>query len=348
MAPVPTVAPVSAKYSPPARLLAEAAILEKPIRSRWTTQSTKVAALQGSTAVATVRQLIVTADDFGIGPATSQGILDLARSGRVTATVLLVSSPHAEAAVRAWKRAGRPMELGWHPCLTLDRPILPAGRVSTLVDREGRFYPLGTFLSRLLLGRMRREQIQAELRAQYDRFRELVGSLPSVVNSHHHVQIFPPIGALLAELLSTQIPAPYVRRVREPLGMLALVPGARRKRFVLNSLGRYDARRQERLGLPGNDWLAGITDPPCVHEERYLTRWLQRIPGDVVELTCHPGHRDETLIGRDCTDSDGQLERRVREFHLLEHPSFSEACCRAGLTLAAPLTSIRRRGQVAA
>ena len=46
------------------------------------------------------RSLVVVADDLGIGPATSHGILHLAALGKVTATVLLVNSPHAEAAVR--------------------------------------------------------------------------------------------------------------------------------------------------------------------------------------------------------------------------------------------------------
>ena len=45
------------------------------------------------------RYLVVTADDYGIGPATSQGILELALQERVTATVLLVNSPHAESSV---------------------------------------------------------------------------------------------------------------------------------------------------------------------------------------------------------------------------------------------------------
>ena len=74
---------------------------------------------------ASQRFLVVTADDFGIGPATTHGILELALQGRVTATVLLVNSPHAEAAVRAWRQAGCVPELGWHPCLTLDRPVRP-------------------------------------------------------------------------------------------------------------------------------------------------------------------------------------------------------------------------------
>ena len=94
------------------------------------------------------RYLLVTADDYGIGPETSRGILDLGREGLVTSTVLLVTSPHASAAVQAWCEAGQPVELGWHPCLTLDRPVLPVDQVPTLVDSEGRFWPLGKFLRR--------------------------------------------------------------------------------------------------------------------------------------------------------------------------------------------------------
>ena len=57
----------------------------------------------------------------------------------ITGTVLLVNSPHAEAAVSAWRRAGSRPELGWHPCLTLDAPILPPSRVPSLVAPDGRF-----------------------------------------------------------------------------------------------------------------------------------------------------------------------------------------------------------------
>src|SRR5947208_10841292 len=85
------------------------------------------------------RYLLVTADDFGIGPETSRGILELAARGVVTSTVLLVNSPHALDAVAAWRKAGCPLELGWHPCLTIDAPILPPDQVPTLVGPDGRF-----------------------------------------------------------------------------------------------------------------------------------------------------------------------------------------------------------------
>jgi predicted glycoside hydrolase/deacetylase ChbG (UPF0249 family) len=282
------------------------------------------------------RYLVVTADDFGIGPATTQGILELARLGRLTATVLLVTSPYAEAAVQSWRHAGRPLALGWHPCLTLDRPVLAPGLVGSLVDAKGRFWSLRRFLTRLYTGRIRAAEIEAELRAQAERFTELVGAPPDVVNSHHHVQVFPPVGAALAGALEAGRTRPYVRRVREPLRTLACVPGARRKRCVLSALGRRASRLQERRGFPGNDWLGGVTDPAWLADPRFFERWLARLPGRVVELTCHPGHLDLALVGRDCREGDGQLQRRVREWGLLRQPGFVDAYQRAGFTLVSP------------
>jgi chitin disaccharide deacetylase len=195
----------------------------------------------------------------------------------------------------------------------------------------------------VLLGRIRAADVEVELRAQYDRFLALVGHVPRVVNSHQHTAIFPPIGDILLQVLSAQRPLPYLRRVREPWSMLARIPGAKIKRTLLTVLGRRHARAQHRLGFPGPDWLAGITDPPCIADPDFLARWLARVPGEVVELTCHPGYTDQTLIGRDCTPEDGQLQRRVRELSMLRHVSFRKACHRAGFRLVSPTELLEQR-----
>lgn len=297
------------------------------------------------------RRLLVIADDYGIGPETSRGIRDLAARGLVSGAVVLVNSPHAEEAVAAWKQSGIPLELGWHVCLTLDRPILPAAQVPTLVNPDGVFWPLGAFLKRLLLGRVRTTEIAAEFAAQHRHFTDLIGSPPAFVNGHHHIQCFGPVGALLNELMGHQRHLPYVRRVREPWPMLLQIPGAKIKRTVLSALGRRLARKQAAAGFPGNDWLAGITDPACVDDPDYLVRWLSRIPGQVVELACHPGYEDATLVGRDGTPEDGLLSRRLREWELLADPRFSEALQRAGFTLTPPsqltYSDARRSGHAA-
>ena len=49
--------------------------------------------------------LVVIADDFGIGPATDRGILELAAAGLVTGTTLLVNSPYAPATVAGTSQA---------------------------------------------------------------------------------------------------------------------------------------------------------------------------------------------------------------------------------------------------
>ena len=278
------------------------------------------------------RVLVVVADDYGIGPETSRGILELAAAGIVTGTVLMVNSPYAPDAVRKWRASGVPLELGWHPVLTQDPPLASPSRVPTLLGPDGCLLPLGRFLSRLYLQRINAAEIEIELRAQYQRFLDLVGRAPTLVNSHQHVALFPPVGDILLKVLADTRPLPFVRRLREPWRMLARIPGARIKRTVLNWQGRRLTRRQVKGGFPGADWLAGITDPCNVTDPEFFRRWLTSIPGRVVELACHPGYHDPTLIGRDCKGDDEFLQRRVDELHLLRMPSFVDACREAGFT----------------
>jgi len=277
-----------------------------------------------------LRKLIIVADDFGIGPETDRAILELGALGFVKNTVLIVNSPHAERAVTAWNRAGRPIELGWHPALTIDRPVLAPERVPSLVDAAGWFWPLGQFLRRSLLGRLNASEVAAELAAQYERFHDLVGGPPALVNSHQHVALFRPVSPALHALLAAQPERPYVRRVREPRRVMRRVPGARVKRTVLDYFGRRQARALDRDGFPGCDWLAGITDPALPADPQFHARWLSQIPGRTVELMVHPGHHDTTLIGRDCDGDDPWLTRRVREVEMLRSPDFAAAVRAAG------------------
>jgi predicted glycoside hydrolase/deacetylase ChbG (UPF0249 family) len=105
------------------------------------------------------------------------------------------------------------------------------------------------------------------------------------------------------------------------------------KRAILTRLGRSAARRQATDGLPGCEAVLGITDPPCLRDEEFFTRWLSTARGQSLELACHPGHLDASLIGRDGTLADGQIHRRVREFELLSRPTFLDSVRAAGFTL---------------
>ena len=97
---------------------------------------------------------------------------------------------------------------------------------------------------------------------------------------------------------------PYLRSSTSPGRCWSACPG--HQRVFLSVLGQWSARWQQAAGLPGNDYLVGVTDPPWVKDPEFFARRLKMTPGNVVELMVHPGHLDETLLGRDCTRSDGQ------------------------------------------
>jgi predicted glycoside hydrolase/deacetylase ChbG (UPF0249 family) len=282
------------------------------------------------------RYLIVTADDFGIGPPTSKGILGLAQLGRLTTSVLLVNSPYAEESIAAWRCEGEPIDLGWHACLTLDRPVSPPRKVPSLVDADGRFRPLAPFLKRVALGLVRRDDVRREFQAQCERFIELTGRPPAIVNSHHHIHAIRMIGRELAGVSARFENRPFVRRVREPWRKIASIPGARGKRILLNLIGSGEARRLDRRGYPGADWLAGVSDCRTSYDPELIVDWLSNIPGRNVEWACHPGEFDPTLAGRDGDLDDGSLEWRVNELAMLADDRFVAACRRAGFVVASP------------
>lgn len=287
------------------------------------------------------RLLLVIADDIGIGPNTTTGILHLGSQGIVTGSVLLVNSPYAAEAVRKWWQLGSPLELGWHPDLTLDTPITPAAQIPSLVRADGTFWPLPVFLKRWFFGLLNPREIESELRHQLQRFTELVGHPPLFVNCHQHIGLFAPVGEILLSILAELTVKPYIRRVQEPWPVVRALAGARLKRAFLGWLGRRLSRMQEAHGFPGNDWLAGIANPHCILDQEFFVRWLRTMPGDVVELMCHPGRFDPTLVGRDCTDTDGLLQQRVHELRWLRDASFLDAVEEAGFRLASPSELVR-------
>lgn len=293
------------------------------------------------------RLLLVIADDIGIGPNTTTGILQLGMQGVVTGSALLVNSPYTVDAVRKWRQLGSPIELGWHPNLTLDAPLTPPAQVPSLVREDGTLWPLGLFLRRWFLGLLNPVEIETEWRLQLARFVELVGHPPAFVNCHQHIGLFTPIGEILLRILGELKVRPYVRRVQEPWPTLRKLPGARVKRALLGWLGRRLSRVQEAHGFPGNDWLAGITKPECVQEPAFFVNWLRHMPGDVVELMCHPGRLDPTLAGRDCTETDGLMQQRVNELRWLRDLSFVDAVEDAGFRLAAPGESTQMNRKLA-
>src|SRR3954465_14713228 len=87
-------------------------------------------------------RLVVNADDFGMSPAISRGILRAHRDGIVTSTSLLGNCADLEHA-RAALAEARNLGVGVHLALVGGAPVADPATVPSLLAGDGRFYSRG-------------------------------------------------------------------------------------------------------------------------------------------------------------------------------------------------------------
>ncbi|MBV8537589.1 MAG: ChbG/HpnK family deacetylase [Alphaproteobacteria bacterium] len=176
-------------------------------------------------------RLIVTADDLGIHPDISHGIVKAHEQGILTtATLLATTTDHWGPVLEQTRNAGLPV--GIHLSLTLGRSIRPPKDIPDLVDAGGQ---LRMTAPQLLMRHQPSisEQIRAELDAQIS-FALDCGVRPTHLDSHQHVHMHPVIFPIVEDLAAKHgIRA--VRIVREPLFWFELRHG------VLANLRRNNA-----------------------------------------------------------------------------------------------------------
>jgi predicted glycoside hydrolase/deacetylase ChbG (UPF0249 family) len=181
-----------------------------------------------------MKYLIVNGDDFGASRGVNRGILEAHCRGILTSASLMVDAPFsAEAAhlSREW------------PQLSVGLHIHMPGKVRELLDADG---------------------CSAELRRQLHRFEELLGRLPTHLDSHHDVHRDP------------QLLPSFLRMARlYGLPLRGYSPVHCFSQFY----GQWD----------------GGSHPEQVSVAS-LARMLRRqIPEGCTELICHPGYADPDL-----------------------------------------------------
>ena len=212
-----------------------------------------------------MRRLIVNADDFGLTPGVSRGILRAHREGLVTSTTVLASlAPDPEIDAEAMACSG--LGLGLHLNLTWGSPVSPPATVPSLVDAEGRF---GRDLA-ILRERARPEDVRREADAQIEAFTQRFGRPPTHLDSHHHVH-------------------------RLPRVMDAVVDVVQAARLPLRSqdAGFRDGLR--RHGIVTTDHFVGDAEAEPYWTSARLLDQLATLSLGVTELMCHPGRYDDDL-----------------------------------------------------
>src|SRR5215813_11950850 len=257
-----------------------------------------------------MKQLVVTADDFGLCEEVNTAVEIAHRDGILSAASLMVSAPAAKDAIGRALRSPT-LRVGLHIVLVDGRPTLPPEEIPDLVDARGAFPNnlLGAAV-RWFFSPSARRQLEREVRAQFEAFRS-TGIPLDHVNAHNHMHLHPTVLGIVLRL-ATQFGASFVRLPFEPrtLGRSdAPQPtiGPRLAAFALAPRVKLMRHRIKHAGLRHNDTLLGLRDSGHLNEALLLDL-LRQLPMGITELYVHPATRRTPQLAAMMPGYDNEAE----------------------------------------
>jgi hypothetical protein len=275
-----------------------------------------------------MRGLIINADGYGFTAGVTRAIEECVHFGTVRSLSANVNFPHADRLAQLVKRVPA-LSVGCHINPVVGYPVLPPGRVPTLLNDDGEFH-YRDFTRRFIRGRIRSQELRAEMIAQVEKTRELAGKNFSHVDFHMGLHRLPGLYALFLEV-ALKFGAGRIRTHRYRVGLESRHPPLTHLRYLLvrpsraaklawNRVLRQKALRQ---GLAMPDRWVEITDmgsrPDAITLDNYLSVLRNLRPG-YSEWVAHPGHVDEEL-----KRWSTYLEPRALEREVLLNPTFRSA-----------------------
>ncbi|SEC06657.1 hopanoid biosynthesis associated protein HpnK [Rhizobiales bacterium GAS191] len=263
-----------------------------------------------------MKQLIVTADDFGLATEVNDAVEKAHTDGILSAASLMVGASASADAVSCARRMPD-LRVGLHLTLVEGRPVLPAAEIPDLVDKTGRLRnDLAAYGVAIMAMPSVRRQLRAEIRAQFEAYRA-TGLTLDHVNAHRHYHLHPTV---LSEILA--IGVDYgMRALRVPVEPMSLLRAVEPKRrgpaaMIAAPWAARMLRRVKMSGLVTTDRVFGLAWSGAMTEGR-VAGLLERLPLGRTEIYTHPatsGDYEGAARGYRYNDEFAALmSRRCRE-----------------------------------
>ena len=257
----------------------------------------------------TARRLVVNADDFGRSHSINQAVLRAHREGILTSASLMVNESALEEAVSIARDNPR-LGVGLHLTLLCGHSSLPQSKIPGLVNPSQEFTnsPAAAGFRYFFEGELR-EQLRAEIHAQFERF-GATGLPLDHVNGHLHLHLHPTVFSILMED-AEKLGITRLRLTFDPFWLnLRLASGHWFYRIlhavIYHSLSARARPHLRRRGIRHTSKVFGLLQNARVHES-YILRLLPALPVGDSELYSHPS-LDEFK-----NEFDALLSPRVRE-----------------------------------
>ena len=237
-----------------------------------------------------LRRLIVNADDFGRSASINAAVIRAHREGILTTASLMVNEPGCAEAVALAKENPR-LGVGLHLTLLCGRSALPPSKIPGLVNQRGEFgYSPVAVGMKYYFRRSLRDQLRAEIREQFARFRA-TGLPLDHVNGHLHMHLHPVVFGILMDD-AKQLGIRHVRLTRDDFGLnFGLARGRlfyRASHALIYSLLSSRAAGPLRwCGIRHTDKVFGLLQDSRV-DEGFVLKLLPFLPPGDSELYSHP------------------------------------------------------------
>jgi hopanoid biosynthesis associated protein HpnK len=232
-----------------------------------------------------LKQLIVTADDFGAALAVNEAVEHAHRQGILTAASLMVSAPSAADAV-ARAKALPGLGVGLHLVLAEGRSTLHASEIPALVDSDGMFRNdmVWPSVKMFFLPSVRR-QLAAEVEAQFEAF-AATGLALDHVNAHKHFHLHPTIAATILRI-GRRFGMKAMRVPYEPAKVLRQIEPGAGGDFIVELWARRLGRRLAAAGIFSPDRTFGLGWSGDMTAAR-LAGLITHLPEGLSEIYLHP------------------------------------------------------------
>ncbi len=229
-----------------------------------------------------MKQLVITADDFGAADEVNQAVEQAHLHGILSAASLMMGAPATQNAVQLG-HALPSLRIGLHLVLVEGRPVLPPDQIPALVDQSGHFRrDMAVLGSQLFFLPAPRAQMEAEIEAQFKAF-ATTGLTLDHVNAHKHFHLHPSIANAILRIG----PAYGMKALRIPYEPpLANIPVTWPGRLA-GYFARRLMRRCHGQGLITPDQVYGLSlsgrmTGPCLQDV------LHHLPEGLTEIYLHP------------------------------------------------------------
>jgi hopanoid biosynthesis associated protein HpnK len=260
------------------------------------------------------RRLIVNADDFGRSHSINEAVIRAHRHGILTSASLMVNEPACGKAVTLAGENPR-LGVGLHLVLLQGHSALPPEKIPGLVNARGEFSnsPVGAGMN-YFFKRSLREQLRAEIHAQFEKF-HATGLPLDHVNGHLHLHLHPTVFKILMDD-ADKLGIRHFRLTRDCLARSRRMANGRWFYRVSHTaiyawLSRRACEPLRRRGIRHAQITFGLLQNARVDEE-YILKLLPELPPGDSELYSHPSldefkHEFDALVSPRVEEQTKQL-----------------------------------------